>query len=127
MDRILGALTMSYQLTETSSVIRKSDGANIPNDPENIDWQAYQEWLGEDNNPSAVDQPTAVQKWAIFQQQAQAALIGSDITALRCYESSVPVPVEWVTYRKELRAIVGASMGDPAQPLPEKPDSPAGT
>jgi hypothetical protein len=36
----------------TSDYIRRlPDGALIPNDPANTDWQAYQEWLIQGNTP----------------------------------------------------------------------------
>ncbi|WP_454844933.1 hypothetical protein [Ralstonia thomasii] len=65
--------------------------------------------------------------WSAFQVKAQAALDKSDITILRCTENAVAVPAAWATYRKALRAIVGASSGDATQPLPTQPAYPAGT
>lgn len=32
-------------------ILRLPDNANIPNDPENTDWQQYQVWLSEGNTP----------------------------------------------------------------------------
>jgi hypothetical protein len=32
-------------------ILRVADDAFIPNDPENTDWQAYQEWLAAGNVP----------------------------------------------------------------------------
>lgn len=55
---------------------------------------------------------------------AQAALVKSDVTVLRCIEAGVSMPVEWATYRKTLRDIIS---GDSTDAVPTRPDYPAGT
>ncbi len=40
-----------------SSIIRVEDGATIPFDPENIDYQEYLSWLEEGNTPEPADEP----------------------------------------------------------------------
>jgi hypothetical protein len=43
-----------YKLGRSEGVIRKNDGAFIPNDPLNVDWIYYQEWK-KFNIPDAAD------------------------------------------------------------------------
>ena len=46
-----------YRLTETGMVVRTADGAFIPPDEGNADWQAYQAWLADGGVPDPVTQP----------------------------------------------------------------------
>jgi len=41
---------VTKQITDLC-IARLPDGAGIPNDPENTDWQQYQVWLSEGHTP----------------------------------------------------------------------------
>ena len=42
-----------YKLTKSG--VRRSDGAEIPNCPDNRDWQDYLIWISEGNTPEPMD------------------------------------------------------------------------
>jgi hypothetical protein len=53
---------MSYSLIANLPFVRRdSDGATIPDDPHNSDWQAYQSWLTAGNIPAPAPEPTQAQ------------------------------------------------------------------
>jgi hypothetical protein len=67
MELICGVLIVTYtqvwdNVTNAPSqtvIVRDEDGAFIPADPDNIDYQAYLAWLDEGNEPTPYTPPPA--------------------------------------------------------------------
>ena len=56
-------MSEEYQLTvHPNTIIRASDGAFIPTDPDNIDYQEYVAWLDEGQEPTAYTPPEIKQE-----------------------------------------------------------------
>ena len=47
-------MNYTYSLIYNSPSVLRSDGATIPADLGNTDWQQYQEWLAQGNTPTPV-------------------------------------------------------------------------
>ncbi len=74
-----------YKLTDSPSIIiRITDGACIPTDPANTDYQRYLEWLAEGNTPLPVDPPTSEQIMAECVERTQKRL--DDFARTRNYD-----------------------------------------
>jgi hypothetical protein len=110
-------MAAAYRLTNSTAIIRTSDGAYISDDTNNRDYSAYLKWVVDGG---VADPYVALPHYA---GDALTALAESDTTIIRCYEHGVSVPYEWQTYRAVLRAIVSSNTG----PLPNRPAYPAGT
>lgn len=99
-----------YQLTASTTIIRLADGAFIPADPGNTDWQAYQQWLAAGNTPEPADTPAAAPIDSVTMRQARLALLGAglldDVEAAIAGVADVTqrqaVQIEW-EYAQEVR------------------------
>jgi hypothetical protein len=90
-------MAQPYQLTNGSAataqpVVREADGAFIPDDPHNEDYQVYTAWLAVGGVPDpASTQPTPVQTYtflqfmALFTSAEQDAIIASTDTQTRLF------------------------------------------
>lgn len=64
-----------YRLTDSPSIIvRIADGAHIPADPDNTDYQAYLAWLDAGNKPEPYQPPPEPAPQSVTRFQARAAL-----------------------------------------------------
>ncbi len=71
---------------------RDADGANVPADPGNLDWQAYQAWVAAGNTPTpaaapapSVPQLTFLQFLGLFTSSEQAAIVQSTDVSVKLF------------------------------------------
>ena len=86
------ALTYTLTAGQASLWVLRSDGATIPADPDNTDWQAYQAWLKAGNTPTPAAAPvpappqfTFLQFLALFTASEQTAIVDSTDTQVRLF------------------------------------------
>lgn len=117
-------MTAAYQLTESTSIIRVSDGAYIPPDEGNCDYQAYQAWVA----AGGVADPYVAPIMPLPKQaQAQLDIItGPRGQIIRCIAAGLAVPSAWQSYIVALRAIANGS-DTTSTSLPTQPAFIAGT
>lgn len=71
-----------YQLTLSDTVLRQSDGAFIPKDSANPDWQRYQEWIAAGNTPDPYVAPPPPAPPTPAEKLAAAGLTVADLKTL---------------------------------------------
>jgi hypothetical protein len=98
-----------YQLTTSTSILRLSDGAFIPNDPGNRDFADYQAWIAAGNTPEpAPAPPPPPPSYTAFWD----ALIASTVYASIRTQSMASLPMN--TLATEFIALLGdAKAGRP--------------
>ena len=90
-----------YKLSN-SGVIRISDGAYIPNDPNNRDWRKYQKWTTKGN---IALQPDDQNTWLEIRNTRNLILQSSDWVLLIDSPLTTAEKNIWKTYRQKLRDI----------------------
>jgi hypothetical protein len=73
---------MTYQLTAYETILRSSDGAYIPPDPANTDYQEYLAWLEAGNTPEPAPEPEPVPELTPAEKLAASGLTVEELKGL---------------------------------------------
>jgi len=73
---------MTYQLTNTDSILRTADNAYIPPDPANTDYAAYLEWVAAGNTPEPAPEPEPVPELTPAEKLAASGLTVEELKQL---------------------------------------------
>lgn len=71
-----------YQLISDNTIRRLSDGAWVPVDPRNCDYQAYLKWVDEGNTPDPAPVPPAPVELTAAEKLAAAGLTVAELKTL---------------------------------------------
>ena len=88
-------MTYGYALRNGTSLVQRSDGAVLPSDPDNTDWQAYQAWLAAGNTPAPAPSlapvvPQVISDRQFFQQLAAQRVISEDEALAAVQTGTIP-------------------------------------
>lgn len=103
---------MTYTLLGTNAVLR-SDGAIIPDDAGNVDWQAYQTWLAAGNTPTPQGLSEAQSAQVASLSAACSAAIGSGFQS-----SALGAPYAYPSQPLDQSNLVGAAAASQRPGLP---------